>query len=419
MLIIPVICVATASLSAAEPAPNTLSAVERAAGWELAFDGESLDGWRGYRQDGPPERGWVVEGGTLRVVAGGGGGDLITEATYGDFEFAFAFRVAPKANSGVIYRVTEDHDATWQTGPEFQVLDDAGYGAEADSPQATGALYALYAAPADKPSKPSGEWNRGRIRVCDGYVQHFLNGRLVVEADMTSDDWTARIAASKFDAYEGFGVQPEGHIALQDHGNDVWYRDLKIRRLDRAPIGATDMIRNDVPTRTVFKADPADADTFSVEGDLLRVSGTPTGYARTEAGYADYVLSLRWRFPAEAGNSGVLLNIRGEDTVWPDCIEPQLMSGNAGDIINIGRQAMEPTDRTRGIVTPRQIDAERPLGRWNMYEIINSGGTLTLHINGQLVNEVRGVPTEAGAIGLQSEGVPIEFRDIHLSPIGG
>jgi hypothetical protein len=205
------------------PSLPSLSRADTAGGWRSLFDGKTTQGWRGYKKPGFPEKGWVVEDGCLKVVEKGGGGDIVTNDQYGDFEFEFDFKVAPKANSGVIYRVAEKGDATWQTGPEYQVFDDAGHGKNPTDWQSCGALYEMYAPPSAKILKPAGEWNTGRIRLQNDVVQHWLNGVKVVEAAWGSQDWTAKIAASKFKSLDGFGAQPKGHIALQDHGNDVWY----------------------------------------------------------------------------------------------------------------------------------------------------------------------------------------------------
>lgn len=402
--------------------PNTLTPAERAAGWRLLFDGNSLDQWRGYRQEGLPAQGWVVEDGAMHHRAGGGGGDLVTRQQFGEFELRFEFRVAPNANSGVMFGVQEVHAAPWQTGPEFQVLDDAGHGLAADHPHSVGSLYELYSASAEKPVRPAGEWNQGRIRHAGGRVQHFLNGVKIVDGDASGEEWAARIEASKFKVYEGFGVQARGHIALQDHGDDVWYRGLKIRELGEPSRDEVALFNGrDFEGWTFHLGEPGDpADTWSVRDGVVVCTGTPAGYMRTVESYGDYVLRLRWRF-AQAGNSGVLCRIHGEDRVWPKSVEPQLMVGRAGDFHAIGIDPITPAwgdpARQQGGRIARALDAERGVGEWNEYEIIADGDRITLYINGELVNEAVGCPTIAGPIGLQSEGVEIHFKDIRLTPI--
>ena len=205
-----------------------------ASGWVSLFDGETLDGWRGYNRDDAPS-GWRVEDGTLHFAPGGEGGDLITTETYSDFELEAEWKVAPCGNSGIFYTIEESPAlrAAWQTGLEMQVLDDACHSDAKYPSHRAGALYDLYV-PTAEAVRPGGEWNQARIRVQDGRVEHWLNGQKIVEADQTSDDWAARVAASKFrdpEAFPAFGTRTEGHLGVQDHGDKVWYRTLRVRRL--------------------------------------------------------------------------------------------------------------------------------------------------------------------------------------------
>ena len=219
---------ATGELTLAPVAPNTLSAAEKKAGFRLLFDGKTTDGWRGFRKEGFPESGWVVEGGCLKHVAKAGGGDIITVDQFGDCDFRFEWAVTAKANSGVIYRCTEEERTSWRTGPEYQVLDDAGHNAKPE--HTAGALYGLFA-PQGKTVRPAGAWNQGRIVLRGARVEHWLNGVKVVDCTMSGEPWDSLVAASKFGKMPKFGNASSGHFALQDHGNTVWYRSLKIRDL--------------------------------------------------------------------------------------------------------------------------------------------------------------------------------------------
>lgn len=211
---------------AQQPA-NTLTDAERAAGWTLLFDGRSLDGWRGYNMAGLPPS-WAVDDGTLARV--GPGGDLITEAQYRDFELTFEWKVATGGNSGVFYRAAEGQELIYHSAPEYQVLDDAHH-ADGQSPlTSAGSNYALYASPRGH-VKPAGEWNSGRIVVRGDHVEHWLNGAEVVAYELHSDEWKALVANSKFAAWPAYGMADRGHIGLQDHGDPVWYRNLKLRVL--------------------------------------------------------------------------------------------------------------------------------------------------------------------------------------------
>jgi hypothetical protein len=434
MLTAAILACACLGFNASEPEPNTLTARERAEGWRLLFDGTSPTGWRGYRKPGFPDKGWEVDAGVLRVLPGAGGGDIITLDQFADFEFALQFKVAPRANSGIMYRVTEKHPASWQTGPEFQILDDLGHGLPPTHPHSVAAMYDLYTCPEDKPVRPAGEWNDARIRVRHGVVQHFLNGVKVVEERLFDEDgrtptpdWTARIAASKFKAYEGFGLQPRGHLVLQEHGDLVEFRNIRVRELGPGQPGEISLFNGrDLTGWVAFVPDApakgiAPESVWSVEDGVLICRGSPHGYIRTERDYANYILRLEWRFnpvTRQAGNSGVLLRMVGPDKVWPRSIEAQLHSGNAGDFWNIDEFEMK-TDpaRTRGRNTRKTHAAERPVGEWNEYEIIVHGGDVILRVNGQEVNRAWDARVVPGKIGLQSEGAEIHFRNIRLVPL--
>ena len=206
---------------------NTLSKAEKDAGWRLLFDGQTTAGWRGYQQKKAPA-GWAVEDGALTRVAEGA--DLITAKQYGDFELLLEWKISEGGNSGIMYRVTEGPEAAYQTGPEMQVLDDARHPDGRDRLTSAGSAFGLYAAPAGV-VKPADEWNQVRIVVRGHHVEHWLNGQKVVEYELESRDWEKRVAASKFRQWPGYGRAPKGHIALQNHGDRVWYRNIKIREL--------------------------------------------------------------------------------------------------------------------------------------------------------------------------------------------
>ena len=195
--------------------------------WRTLFDGRSLEAWRGFKKDSVPAGWQVVDGALTRV---GEAGDLITRDQFGDFELTLEWKVAEGGNSGIMYRVTETADATYETGPEMQVLDDARHKDGESRLTAAGSAYGLYAAPAGI-VKPAGQWNAVRIVVRGSHVEHWLNGTKVVEYELGSPDWEARVRNSKFKQWPGYGRAASGHIALQDHGDRVAYRDIKVRTL--------------------------------------------------------------------------------------------------------------------------------------------------------------------------------------------
>lgn len=228
----------TAQRKAAEP--NTLTAAEKKAGWRLLFDGKSLDGWRGFHKETVPA-GWAVEDGCIKKVPAQGelgqaGGDMITVDQFDNFEFSIEWKLAPGGNSGIKYLVSESLPPKGRSGVSFemQVLDDerhpdAKMGIAGN--RTAGALYDLIAPSGKKVIKPVGEFNEARLVVRGNHIEHWLNGVKVVEFERGSDALKALIAKSKFKDTKGFGETAKGHILLQDHGDAVWYRNIKIRSL--------------------------------------------------------------------------------------------------------------------------------------------------------------------------------------------
>lgn len=205
--------------------PNTLTPAERAAGWRLLFDGRTTTGWRGFKQPSMPG-GWQVVDGALTRVSGGG--DIITIDQFANFELALEWQIGPGGNSGIMYRVTEAGDFTFQTGPEMQVLDNAGHPDGASSLSSAGACYGLYP-PTSDATRPVGSWNAVRIIANGTHVEHWVNGVKIVEYEIGSADWTMRWQASPHRDAVLYGRSPSGYIALQDHGDRVAYRSIKIR----------------------------------------------------------------------------------------------------------------------------------------------------------------------------------------------
>ncbi|MEL7238014.1 MAG: DUF1080 domain-containing protein, partial [Planctomycetota bacterium] len=203
----------------------------------LLFDGTdaSMDAnFRGFKRNFIPDA-WQVKDGNLTLVRGGAG-DLVTKQRFRDFDLRLQWNVSKGGNSGIMYRVAEEGDhtfATFATGPEMQVLDDERHGdARNGRDRMAGALYGLYAVPEPSPVNEAETWNDVRIVARGTQVQHYLNGELVVDVDMASDEWKQKIAASKFADWPRFAKESEGHIALQDHGDVVRYRHIRIKRLD-------------------------------------------------------------------------------------------------------------------------------------------------------------------------------------------
>ncbi|HSG50375.1 MAG TPA: DUF1080 domain-containing protein [Longimicrobiales bacterium] len=212
-----------------QEAHNTLTDAERADGWRLLFDGETLDGWRVFGRDGM-SAGWAAVDGTLARVDDGAM-DIITTEEFTDFELSLEWKVEECGNSGVFIRASEAVDRIFEGAPEMQVLDDACHVDGQNPLTSAGSNYALHPAPRGV-VRPAGEWNHARIRVQGNHVTHWLNGREIVDYELWSDDWKARLAESKFTEWPEYGTFASGHVGLQDHGDPVWFRNIKIRALD-------------------------------------------------------------------------------------------------------------------------------------------------------------------------------------------
>ena len=223
-----IVLLAMASASAAAAQANTLTPAEQAAGWRLLFDGRTTTGWRGYREQSVPN-GWRAADGLLQKA--GRSEDILTAEQFGDFELALEWRLERGGNAGLFYRATEEYDKVYWSAPEYQLLDDANAPDGRNRLTSAAAAYALYAAPAGI-VKPAGEWNATRVVARGAHVEHWLNGQKVVQYELWSPDWEAKVKASKFAEWPKFGRAKSGHIAIQgDHSGALALRNIKIRTL--------------------------------------------------------------------------------------------------------------------------------------------------------------------------------------------
>ena len=199
--------------------------------WTVLFDGRSTSAFRGYNRSAFPEGCWSVENGSLKTIPSTYDiCDLVTRGKYRDFELALEWKLGKGGNSGILYRAAElPGEPIWHSAPELQILDDSAH-PQATPQTLTGALYDLIA-PVDKVVRPIGEWNESRVLVEGNHVEHWLNGRKVLEYELGSDALRSRIAASKFKDMKRFAVEKEGYVGLQHHGEEAWFRNIRIRTL--------------------------------------------------------------------------------------------------------------------------------------------------------------------------------------------
>lgn len=230
LLVIGILSLATSSITLAGEVSKKddaakKPAVKKTAGeWKQLFDGKTHNGWRGYKKDKAPDS-WKIVDGALHLK--GKGGDIMTKDKFDFFELSLEFNTPKGGNSGVMYRVAEINGPAYFTGPEIQVIGTMN----PKDKHSTGSCYALYP-PTKNVLKKHGEWNTMRVIIKPGnHVEHWVNGEKVCEYTIGSDDWNKRVAASKFAKWKQFGTIAKGHIVLQDHGNEVIYRNIKIREL--------------------------------------------------------------------------------------------------------------------------------------------------------------------------------------------
>lgn len=210
---------------------NTLSKKEKKEGWQLLFDGSTTKGWHAFRKPGVMNPQWKIEEGTLTLTEKGGG-DIVTDEDYENFELQLEWKISEKGNSGVFFHVSEDsaYKSVWKTGPEMQILDDEGHPDGKFPTHRAGANYDL-AVPLHPLTKKPGEWNQAGIKVENGHVVYTLNGKITADYTLWSPEWEELVKKSKFREMPGYGRMKKGRIALQDHGDKVWFRNIKIRRI--------------------------------------------------------------------------------------------------------------------------------------------------------------------------------------------
>jgi hypothetical protein len=210
---------------------NTLSAKEKEQGWVLLFDGSTTNGWRNYKSAEADS--WAVANGELYCKENGVNkrADLVTVNQYENYELAIDWKIVPKKNSGIIYMVTEENNASFESGPEYQLIDDLGYPDKLQDKQLSGANYDMHA-PTVKVANPAGQYNRTKIVINNGHVEHWLNGTKVADYQLWIPEWEQLKAGSKWKDVKTYGMSKKGHIALQDHGGGVYFKNIKLRQLN-------------------------------------------------------------------------------------------------------------------------------------------------------------------------------------------
>lgn len=212
---------------------NSLTDAEQKDGYKLLFDGKTMDGWRTYKNK--PADSWSVQNGILYCKGDSTNksdmrADMITTGEFENFDLSVDYKISPKGNSGIIYLATEEFPAAYQSGPEYQIIDDKNFPEKLEDWQKSGANYAMNTA-SDAAPNAVGEWNTARIVKNKNHVEHWLNGKKVVEYELGSDDWKKKKAEGKWKDTPGYGLATKGHFALQDHGSEAWFKNIKVKQL--------------------------------------------------------------------------------------------------------------------------------------------------------------------------------------------
>jgi hypothetical protein len=398
---------------------NQLTNRERQDGWQLLFDGETMQGWRAYNSDTQSDS-WTVEDGTLKALGKGSDetGYIVTEGQYENFILSFDWKISEGGNSGVMYHVVErpEFPTPYVTGPEYQVIDDEGFPHPLEEWQMAGADYAMYEA--DKSKKklmPVGEWNNSRIVFDNGHVEHWLNGEKIVEFEAWSDDWFERKNSGKWTGAPEYGLARTGHISLQDHGDVAWYRNIKIKELPRQTQEVNLFNGKDLTGWEVYGTEKW----FVEDGILVCESGPDKdyGYLATREYYQDFDLSVDFKQEAD-GNSGIFFRSIIEDGTtkisgWQVEVAPP--NHDTGGIY-------ESYGRGWLVQIPDEKENILQMGEWNTMRIRVEGGTVNTWLNGEHMVELEDekIANAQGRIALQIHdggGIRVLWRNLILKQL--
>ena len=384
--------VLSAPLSAQNAGANRISRLEHDAGWQLLFDGETTAGWRSIKAPGFPAEGWGIDAGALHHTRGGG--DLVTERSFGEFELEFEWKVAAGANSGVKYLVA-DGDAGAAFGPEYQVLDDQTHVDAQDPTHRAAALYDLFPAEG-KHLAPVGEFNRARIVVRGGRIEHWLNGVRVVNVDTSSAAFEEAHAASKYKGSPKFARGHRGRIALQDHGDEVWFRSLRIRELPAASFQEQDLLPGEgLEGWTEY----GDARYTREERTILgEVGGGGQSFLLSRQAFGDFVFEVDVK-TEEPGNSGIQIrchqNKSGRPFGYQIEIDPSPRSWSGGLYDEYRRGWLQDLSANEAGRTAFVH------GEWNRFRVECIGPWIRASVNGVPTVDYFDLADVEGVFGLQ------------------
>ena len=404
-----------------EQKPNTLTSKEKADGWVLLFDGQTMNGWRdfnGTSLTGP----WEVQDGTIWTDGEGddGNGYIVTDREYANFDLKWEWKIARGGNSGMIYHAVEgpQYKVPYVTGPEYQIIDDDNWeevnGYPLEPWQRCAVDYAMYVPDFDtRILKPAGQWNQSEIIFDNGHVTYLLNGKVTVEFDAWTPDWYARKDAGKWGHAPEYGLSRTGHICIQDHGYPAWFRNLKIKELPTKPIEKDLFNGKDLTGWTLYGKDKW----YVENGELVCESADVPdqyGYLATDEYYDDFDLTVEFKQEAN-GNSGVFFR----STVTP----PDHVNGWQVEVAPKGNDTAgiyESYGRGWLVQIPEEKEDILKDGQWNTLRILAQGARIQTWLNGEPMVDITDekVGLGHGRIALQIHdggGIKVRWRNLHIS----
>ena len=404
--------------SCASTLHNKLTKEEKSDGWQLLFDGKTLNGWRDYNGDKLTAP-WFATDGTIQARGGGGDahGYIVTSKNYENFDLVWDWKIAKGGNSGMLYHVVENpaFKVPYVTGPEYQLIDNLGFPEQLEDWQKTAADYAMHVADISKLIiKPAGEWNLSRIVFDNGHVEHWLNGQKVVEFEAWTEDWFARKHSGKWENAPEYGLASTGVICLQDHGSAAWFRNMKIKELPRKIKKVSLFNGKDLTGWEVYGTEKW----YVADGLLVCESGPEKkyGYLATREYYNDFDLTLEFKQEAD-GNSGVFFRSFIEPDVkvngWQVEVAPR--GNDTGGIYeSYGRGwLVQIPDEKENILKEKD---------WNTMRIRVEGDNVRTWLNGvEMVNLTdEKIGKAQGRIALQIHdggGIKVLWRNLSLQTL--
>ncbi len=412
------VLIAAILLPACQTKQNVLTEAEKATGWQLLFDGQTLDGWRDYNGTGLTAP-WVVEDGALAALGKGsdGNGYIVTDKQYENFELVFDWKIAKGGNSGVLYHVVErpQYKVPYVTGPEIQIIDNVGFPEKLEDWQMACADYAMHVAdPAKTKLKPAGEWNTMKVVFDNGHVEHWLNGEKVVEFDAWTDDWFKRKNSGKWTDAPEYGLAHRGVFALQDHGDRAWYRNIKVRELPRKTKEIALFNGKDLHGWEVCGTEKW----YVQDGLLICESGPDKGYGylATREYYDDFELTADFKQDAD-GNSGIFFRSYIEEGTkiagWQVEVAPP--NHDTGGIY-------ESYGRGWLVQIPDEKENILKMGEWNTMRIVVKGDQVTTFLNGTQMVDLKDekIGKAQGRIALQIHdggGIKVSWKNLKLKQL--